>query len=45
MHIRNPIEWSVDQVGIQLFLGLIVVMPVIGHAALHLYRRVVLAAS
>ena len=29
---------------IPLFLGLIVVMPVLGHATWHLYRRVVAAA-
>ena len=30
---------------IPLFLGLIVVMPVLGHATWHLYRRVVAAVE
>jgi hypothetical protein len=37
-HIRNPAEWSVDQLRTT---NRAVVMPMLAHATWHLYRKVV----
>jgi uncharacterized membrane protein len=47
---RTVVAWGLIVAGLMaagsapLFLGLIVVMPVLGHATWHLYRKAVVAA-